>query len=139
MSAHAKKNDEAPKHRWYKTFGGRLLTYWKSRPLEKRGIIAAIALAVLTYLQWYDLRHNFTVEQRAWLKPNLDWSNFATTNSVPLSVTNFGKHPAINPRMIFRMEIVDAKAGPSFIWKFRPHSDNQMSLIFPNDTSSVTA
>jgi hypothetical protein len=36
--------------------------------------------------------------------------------------------------MIGKMEILEAKSSPSFIWKFTPHSDDQMAMMFPGDS-----
>jgi hypothetical protein len=49
---------------WYKTVDG-----WKT-VLELVGIPFAIAYAIITFFQWRDLRHNFKVEQRAWIGYN---------------------------------------------------------------------
>ena len=113
--------------------------FLKKDRLERIGIVFGIIYAIITFWQWRDLRHNFLVEQRAWVKVVLDWSNFTTTNKVQVSVTNFGKDTASKARLIARTEIVDSKAAPSFVWKFRPHADDQLSLIFPGDSRAAVA
>src|SRR5579872_5423243 len=47
--------------KWYQSLKG-----WE-RVLQTTGIIFAIGYAVITFLQWRDLRHNFQVDERAWL------------------------------------------------------------------------
>lgn len=120
-------NTKKPQKPWYKTPDG-----WKTA-VELVAIPFAIGYAVVTYYEWKDLRHNFTIEQRSWLKATLDWSKFQTDNSVPIVIANFGKSPAVNPRIMGKMEILDADSLPTFIWKLTPHSVDQESLIFPGD------
>jgi alkyl hydroperoxide reductase subunit AhpC len=55
-------SDSKQSHKpWYKTGQG-----WKAA-IEIIGIAFAVGYAIVTYLQWQDLRHNFIVDERAWL------------------------------------------------------------------------
>jgi hypothetical protein len=47
---------EKPKKKWY-----RKSKWWKDS-LKVAGILSAIAYAIVTYLQWKDLQHNFFIE-----------------------------------------------------------------------------
>ena len=58
----APSNSPQTQERWYKTLDG-----WKAA-LEIVAIPFAIGYAIVTGLQWYDLRHNFQVDERAWIK-----------------------------------------------------------------------
>lgn len=93
--------------------------------------IAAGAYALIAFVQWRDLRHNSEIEQRAWMEAVVDWSNFPNANTATIQIANTGKSPAFNPHIIARMEIIPTKEKPSFVWKFRPHLDDQFSLDFP--------
>ena len=67
--------------------------WWKL--LQAMGVVSAIILADLTYLQWRDLRHNFEFEQRAWLK---------TEYAVPKTIT---------PDARVHVEVVNVGLGAS--------------------------
>lgn len=52
---------------WWKRGIGSLKKLRARRVLETIGVIAGIGYAVVTYLQWRNLTHNFEVDQRAWI------------------------------------------------------------------------
>lgn len=52
---------EKPHPNWRKPF-----EWWKTR-VEVVALTAGVGYAIVTYLQWQDLRHNFEVDQRAWV------------------------------------------------------------------------
>jgi hypothetical protein len=57
------------KGRWYNSlewWKNKSFTWWKDR-LEFIGLFAVVAYAIVTYLQWHDLRRNFQADQRAWV------------------------------------------------------------------------
>ena len=56
------KQQPGPQKKRYQSFD-----WWKSR-LEVAAYIFAVVYAVITYFQWRDLRHNFMVDERAWVK-----------------------------------------------------------------------
>jgi hypothetical protein len=58
-AANTQKREDAPLPR-------RKSVRWKS-VLETIGIVAGIGYAIVTYLQWRDIKNNFIIDQRAWL------------------------------------------------------------------------
>jgi hypothetical protein len=114
---------------WMRAHGWRLV--------EGIGIAAGIGYASVTYVQWKDLRHNFEVDQRAWvrvryaiLKDKLSEND--VMNSWPLTVQNIGKSPAKHTLVNAQFEIVPKIAPPSLSFN-RPHTQVQVSLLFPTD------
>lgn len=87
-------NSAQPKKPWYKTMNG-----WKTL-LEVIGIPFAIGYAVVTFCQWRDLRHNFQVDQRAWVSIQIK----PITHSVgaPLIVTVQYTNPGNTPARYVR-------------------------------------
>jgi hypothetical protein len=104
--------------------------------LELIGILFAIGYAVVTFFQWRDLRDNFMVQQRAWMKAGVDWSEFMTNSSLKVQISNTGKSPAFNIHEIALIEIVPKKNEPSFTWKVegKSHLDDQFGFTFPGDS-----
>jgi hypothetical protein len=67
--------------------------WWKAR-VEFVGIFFAIGYAIVTYMQWYDLRHNFEVDQRAWVKATPNWQTEIVTDrktGMYFELSNLGK------------------------------------------------
>lgn len=55
------------------------------------GVAAGIGYAIVTYLQWHDLRHNFTVTERAYLHAaRIDWHE-----EPPAAVPSGDKRPGM--------------------------------------------
>jgi hypothetical protein len=111
---------------------------WKI--FEGLGIIAVIWYAVVTHVEWTDLRHNFEVDQRAWvrfryalLKDKI--SETDVVNSWPLTVQNIGKSPARHTFVNAHFEIVPKTAPPTLVFS-RQHTQVQVSLLFPTDDNS---
>jgi len=88
------KQPDNPKPWW------RFIPGW--RIFEGIGIAAGIAYAVVTIIQWNDLRHNFKADERAWvaavdtLAPP-DFPKIEIGNTAPSAkwLENFGKTPGI--------------------------------------------
>ncbi len=126
---------DATNNPWYKRVP------WR-RVLEGIGVIAGIGYAVVTYFQWRDLRHNFEVDQRAWVR-----FGYATLgdkidektvmNAWPLTVQNVGKSPAFAILVNGQFEIVPKTVAPSFSFS-RPHTLVQVSTLFPTDSSGFS-
>jgi hypothetical protein len=117
---------------WKRAFHGIGKLRWY-KILQTGGVIAGIGYAVVTFWQWRDLRHNFQVDQRAWIKATVIWTGFPSTEQTLIRIANTGKSVAISPHAVAIMEIVNAKSEPSLMWKFRPHQNVQFSLDFPGD------
>src|SRR5207237_1280683 len=95
--------------------------------LEIVAIPFAIGYAVVTYYQWSDAHHNFILDQRAWLRmtlPELEAKCAqCTEHDIPvpipknlqfnLSVTNVGKTPAFDIRILATAEIQPIDKAPS--------------------------
>ena len=77
----------------YKTLKG-----WKTL-FEFLAMVFAIGYAIVTYFQWYDLRHNFKIDQRAWIdfrlksptNGRMDLPPVGQEWSIPLQISNTGK------------------------------------------------
>ena len=111
----AHQHTEAPQQEWYKTFGWRILRFvWSFRFLEGIGIIAVIVYTSLTWLQWRDLRHNFEVDQRAWIKPLYKQPVDDTVSIWQLRMNNIGKSPALRVFLIAVCENIPSQESPSF-------------------------
>ena len=83
--------------------------------LEGVGIAAGIGYAFVTYLQWKDLRHNFQVSERAWLKLEVIFPRSATTDmQVNVIVANIGKSAALGSVIQTMFEIVKSENTPIF-------------------------
>jgi hypothetical protein len=133
----APANTNQPKQPWYKS-----LERWKIIA-ELVAIPFAIAYAIVTYFQWGDLRHNFAVDQRAWLKCELIEQRMdlrtAKIARAPVVVTNIGKSPAMHATVQGAVEIVDKDKAPAFDYAGPPaptyfpifyQTDRQESLIY---------
>jgi hypothetical protein len=115
---------------WYKTIQG-----WYYM-LAIIGIPFAIGYAFVTYLQWRDLRHNFEVDRRAWIKIKLDWDPSVPADTLVAKIVNLGKSVALRPRTTAMMQVVDAHKQPSF--SLSPsHITVAYPLQFPNDVNDV--
>ena len=80
----------------------------------------ALIYAAITYLQWQELRHNFTIDERAWIEvkdtntsSKLSDYRGAHTHVV---MSNFGKSPALNIRVRTAGEILPANTPPSLLY-----------------------
>jgi hypothetical protein len=108
--------------------------------LEIVGLLAGIGYAIVTYCQWRDLRHNFELEQRAWIK--VDYPEFGhSPPSVPVTVKfiNVGKSPALRIGASTVVEIVDNRKEPSFLDFPKRNSGMFVSLIFPTENIEYAA
>jgi hypothetical protein len=107
------------------------------------GFAAAAVYAWIAYGQWHDLQHNFTVEQRAWIKVEVEMPMILKADSaIPLSIRNIGKSPALSLHGIVAAEIVDADKSPSLdpspaktVLKTR---DIWANMLFPTDHADIT-
>ena len=78
---------------WSRTLQG-----WKSA-LEIPALLFAICYAIVTYLQWRDLRDNFRLDQRAWvMAPHFRLSGEVERGvgfTIAVAMINTGKGPAL--------------------------------------------
>lgn len=122
-------NPNKAEQRWYKSFDG-----WKEL-LEVLGILFAIGYAVITYLQWRDLRTNFDTDQRAWISVSVQ-NNVAVLpgDSIPISfeLLNSGKTPAKN--IEGDVVVTAVERGQHFIAGDFSHQHHKVhvGVIFPN-------
>jgi hypothetical protein len=97
--------------------------------------IAAAIYAGITYQQWRDLRHNFEIDQRAWLKIGISvWPELIENGTAEASgvFINIGKSTTTGMYSESVMEIVPASQSPSFKFKGR-HNTSSRTPIFPGD------
>jgi hypothetical protein len=83
--------------------------------VQLAAVSAAIVYAAIAYRQWHDLRHNFTVDQRAWIgisvvEGGTDGSNGKMEVDRPYTVNarvkNTGKTPALDVAFVAGTEFV---------------------------------
>jgi hypothetical protein len=121
-------NSEKTKKRWYQTIDG-----WKTT-LEIIAIPFAIIYAIVTFFEWRDLKHNFMIEQRAWLSPEYIYTPRPNGNiplsSVRVTLTNSGKNPAMRIRVDVIEQIVKSDIPPSLSLT-APRMFIVSGLIFP--------
>lgn len=133
----APPNPRQPKHSqniaepWWKSWDG-----WK-RPIEIVGILGVVFYAIVTYLQWRDLRHNFQVDQRAWVRVEIVLPNVATS-SVAMKVTNMGRSPAVESVIDAMVGIIPADRAPSAEF-IKGHDRVSFALLFPNQWGDFEA
>ena len=101
----------------------------------------AIFYAGIAYRQWRDLRHNFAVDERAWLKVEVGMPpSLSPEAQVVVNIRNVGKSPALNLFGGVIVQIVDAKSAPSFppsgTAEFRKMA---MNMVFPSDQTSFSS
>lgn len=112
------------KAKWYQSF-----KRWKSI-VEFVGILFAIGYAIVTGLQWYELHHNFRVDERAWIGAT-SISGFPQIGKqllVTIMFKNTGKTPALKVFPFFNYQFVSK--GDKFVFETHRKPGNQ--LIAPN-------
>jgi hypothetical protein len=135
------QNTEKPQKAWYKT-----LDWWK-KVLEIIAIPFAIAYAIVTYCQWRDIRHNFQVDERAWIKARTDEDIAGVyVNSVPVPwngdtatfplwtvrLTNIGKSVATDIHSDGILEILGNMQTPSMDFPLA-HSQFSLKVLYPQE------
>jgi hypothetical protein len=76
------------------------LDWWKPR-IELVALVAGVGYALVTYLQWRDLRRNFLIDERPWVTTTdfiLSEPATGTVMYVDYGVRNHGKTPAVHER-----------------------------------------
>ena len=111
---------------------------WLQR-LEAAGIVFAMAYAIVTGLQWWDLRQNFKIDQRAWVKVRYQFLPDQLDPKKPLDRwlvvgVNAGKSVATGVHMKTQFEIVPSSASPSYSF-IKQHGEGDISPLFPGDDS----
>jgi hypothetical protein len=102
---------------------------WK-RVLTVMVGLAAIAYAFVTYWQWRDLRNNFMVEQRAWIRSS-GYVFVHTVKTVTMRIDNTGKSPAFDIKLIAQFQILPIKTAPSFT--IDDPTTGTIAPMFPGD------
>ncbi len=101
---------------------------WKTL-LEIIAIPFAIGYAIVTYFQWQELHRNFTLDERAWIQikqiPGTTGLDFKYM-SLPLELTNVGKSPARNVRILSRAEVLQRDKAPTFDYG---KNDSQATVV----------
>jgi len=117
------------------------IQYWKI--LEGIGIIAVVWYAVITHLQWKDLRHNYMVDERALMKVERKEEGSPTRASDVISlstggtVTNVGKSVAPGEVTIECItELTGSGNPPSFSYRGL-HTHIRGGVIFPNESTDI--
>jgi len=110
--------------------------FLKRDRLERVGILFGIIYAVTTLLQWRDLRHNFEVEQRAWLKVTFGWP-IKPTSIVLAHIENVGKSPAFDTMSEFVFTVLDKNTPPPFHFIGAHTFTIVPSVFFPGQPMTV--
>jgi hypothetical protein len=111
-------------------------TPWYWRLLEGIGIVFGIIYAIVALCQWRDLRQNFEVDQRAWLKVVPIFPQKITIASLPIKVSNVGKSVASRASVDAVFEIVESSKTPSFSLE-KGHTHDDISMFFPTDQDPI--
>lgn len=132
--------------RCYKT-----LDWWK-KVFEVVGIVFAIGYAIVTYCQWQDIRHNFQVDERAWIKNRTDkditgvyvnsapvpWSSDVPTFPIwTVTLTNIGKSVATDIHSDGVLEILGNLQTPSMNFPL-VHSQSSLKVLYPQEDTPLT-
>jgi len=135
-----KSNNQAvPQGRriWHVTVQVVKWRHWKQL-LEVVGIFFAVGYAVVTYLEWRDLRRNFEAEQRSWLQVGTNLQSFGSNipDTVTVSEKNIGKSVADGSVGLAAFEVVDKKDAPMFYRNDRLKNHASAGLAFPGTEGS---
>lgn len=132
-------------YKWYNSFEW-WRQKWKSRPsgwwkgiLEVAAIVAGIVYAFVTLCQWIDLRHQFAIEQRAWISVthgDLGLSENAPA-VVPIIYSNTGKTPARHIEMLITMKLVLTDESPVFDYRIGTFRTAKVGMLMPNDPQPI--
>ena len=119
---------------WYRTLGG-----WKLR-LEVFAIPFVMLYAVVSYLQWRDLRGNFELNERAWISPEAVSSQPATLRVgdeafINVSFKNSGKTPARDLFVTLAVETIQSGKAPAF--SYARNDRARFGLLPPNGSTSM--
>lgn len=98
---------------------------------------AAAYYAYVSHEQWQDLRHNFAVEQRAWVRSHIVIPD-TPVSGFDVSIMNVGKSPATGEFVNMVYEILDADQSPNFSFD-RMHRTGALTALFPTDYTTVPA
>jgi len=114
--------------------------FLKKDRLEKLGIAAGVVYAVITIIQWRDLRRNFAYEQRSWIKVDyLVPLKLDPSASIQVILHNVGKSPALRLEGGVMVQVVDADSSPAF----PPGTVNVRKIVgnvmFPSDETSFSS
>lgn len=116
---------DKPKDKWYKTSQGRIAV------LKLISIVAGIAYAFITYLQWGDLRANFKIDNRAWVMP-FEYKKTTDFNKNVIGANMFYKNTGKTPALDLQV-FVGWAAGESLIPKRDIPSDNSPKFALAPD------
>jgi hypothetical protein len=107
--------------------------------VQVAAVLAASIYAVIAYRQWHDSGHNFRVDQRAWLgvsQMSLNEMHAPDPVTAMVTVTNFGKTPALHVKIIYTIHPSDTQVDIS---EYSQHSVEKLdskplsqSVLFPN-------
>jgi hypothetical protein len=100
----------------------------------------AIAYAIITYFQWHDLRHNFEIDERAWLKVEIGIPESAKIPFASVKTTNIGKSPAlqISEFTVVRLQKSDIEPVFAPFEKSAPKAGVRFAtvpMLFPGTTN----
>lgn len=119
------KHPNDPQYKWYKS-----PQRWKFI-FEVISVFALVAYAIVTFYQWRDLRHNFMIDNRAWVMPfEYKRTTDFTKNVVGANLfyKNTGKTPALDLQVF-----VGWATGDTLIPKRDIPSDNSPKFALAPD------
>lgn len=104
--------------------------FLKKDRLERVGICFGVAYAIVTIIQWRDLRQNFKIDQRAWVSIGFALPATITPNaSVVVEAKNVGKSPAVRSAGDYLFQVIDSDSAPSFV-VVAHHNSARVGLLF---------
>jgi hypothetical protein len=121
--------------------------WWKSKSFqwykdrfEIIALVAGVGYAVVTYLQWRDLRGNFASAQRSWIRVDLGIpAKLDPSASIAILLRNIGKSPALRLEGGVMVQVVDADSSPSFPKGTVNLRKILANMLFPSDEVSFNS
>ena len=116
---------------WYKSWDK-----WKLR-LEVIAIPFAIIYAVVTAVQWFDLRHNFKVSERAWVKVTCPIGPLDNLFPIKAEIANVGKSVTSPVSLTVFTRVVEKGKPPFNTGEEANEYTIREQPFFPGDTRTA--
>jgi len=103
---------------------------------------AAVIYAAISFGQWYELRNNFKIDERAWIQVkvtqlNAPLSAFVKPGFDGSMVTNVGKTPARVVTVLANSEIIARDKAPSFNYSNGTQETIYVGILFQGQPSET--
>lgn len=134
----AQSQGNKPLPRWKRAFLG----FRRFFTLRNIALVAGIAYAVVTCMEWRDLQHNFVTDERAWLNEGVSFpkpDDITQGNEIKADIIleNAGKTPSKIVRYEFGLDIPKSAQGAAFDYS-SPHTAGFIALFNPAHPVVIT-